>query len=105
MFDIKAMGYNDITIVGLDFCTDKKDSEVSYEIYTREVTYHGYESNPDGWEIVGSGTVTGNGAGFPTPIDCDTFTPLTLRTGSTQAFYFTLTTYDLRYTLGKKKKG
>ena len=92
MFDIVTYS-SSIDIQGFQFYTDLL-MPVEYEIYTKEGSYVDavFLAN---WTLVKKGTTNGRGVGRGTAVR--NFLDLTVPENSTQAFYVTLTTPDMRY--------
>ena len=85
-----------IKLFGLDIYTDRF-TPVRYELYTKSNSFQdeGGSSSLAPWSMLSNGTVTGQGFRKGTPIRG--FDILDLPADTTQAFYITLTTPDLRY--------
>jgi len=87
-----------ILINGLEFYTESTET-VGFELWSKLGTFEGFEGTYDGWEIVGSGTVSGAGYGKYTSIPSDLFTPISIPGGGgskgTRAFYLTLNSKNL----------
>lgn len=97
MFDVSAK--TDITVVGmrLNIATT---NEVSFQLWTKNGTYVGYEKNPAAWTKIATGSILGNGLGQQSPIHSG-FDAISIGQGVTQAFYVTLTVELMRYTDGQ----
>jgi hypothetical protein len=59
----------DVTVVGWDVNLDTILPLWTVQIYTREGTANGHESNPDGWTMLGEIQVVGMGMNQPTHVD------------------------------------
>ena len=92
MFDVATYS-SSIDIQGFKFYTDLL-MPVEYEIYTKKGSYVDavFVAN---WTLVKKGTTNGRGVGRGTAVR--NFLDVTVPANSTQAFYVTLTTPDLRY--------
>lgn len=94
IFSIKIYD-NPINIFQLDLHTDIVSS-VTYDLYTMAGAYGSpLEHTITDWTLLKSGTTTGAGSGQGTPIQG--FAPVTIAANSTQSFYVTLSTADIRY--------
>mmetsp|Transcript_2534 Transcript_2534/g.3863 ORF Transcript_2534/g.3863 Transcript_2534/m.3863 type:complete len:1190 (+) Transcript_2534:56-3625(+) len=113
MFDIESGDFN-LDVYGVDFYTDINEA-VTYEIFSRDDSYtngmgplepsaiKNLGPNPSniakmellGWTLVKTGTTTGRGYGKGTPVRG--FSPFRVPPRSTQGFYVTLNTPDIRY--------
>lgn len=103
MFDVAAI--NDVTIDGMDVHIGSTSTE-TVEIWTKTGSYVGFTGNASAWTLIGSVSVTGQGAGNATPLPANSFTPVTITAGNTQAFYVTLTTStNIDYTNGTNLGG
>ncbi len=96
MFDVVAK--NDISVTGFQLNVDSF-SILNYEIYTKTDTWVGFQNNSAAWTLIGSGTVQGNGQGNASDLISLT-SPVSIATGSSTAFYTTLTTTDITYSNG-----
>ncbi len=85
MFDV-AVGPKNLLITGFDVNVDPV--LVTINVYTREGSYLGYETNPADWTLRSSSTVTGNGEDNPTHFDLAT--PFLLTAGGSYGFYVTI---------------
>jgi PKD repeat protein len=99
MFDVTALTGN-VTIDSFDIHIGTTNTE-TVEIYYTDLP-GGYAANaatPANWTLIGTQTVTGNGAGNPTTINA--ITPLVIPAGQTYGIYITLTTStNIDYTNG-----
>ena len=84
MFDITAK--QDIEIVTMEIHMKSTDPE-RVEVWTKEDTYVGYETNKSLWTPIGNAIVTGNGPNVLTPLPRDLFDPVRVSAGDKQAFY------------------
>jgi len=65
MFDVTAI--QPITIQGFDFNIEGGASTTAF-VYYRVGTYVGHDSDPTGWVLLGTASVTGQGIDTPTPV-------------------------------------
>ena len=98
MFDVTAIGGEDILIEGFDINIDPGTATIS--VYTRPGTYVGFENSSAGWTLMGSEVVTSAGENMPTFLDIG---GLTIPAGEVYGFYVTVTDYpatSMNYTNG-----
>ncbi|KAL7467260.1 hypothetical protein ACHAXS_007511 [Conticribra weissflogii] len=90
-------------ITGVEFYTEITDN-VEFELWSRRGTFKDHKGTYEGWDLIASGTVRGRGLGRYTSIPDDLFTPISINGGGgeagTRAFYLTLHSINLVYTLG-----
>jgi hypothetical protein len=96
MFDV-LVGANDLTITGFDLNLQAVTTNI--EIYTKNGTWVGSDTDPAAWTLVSSlPEVVGQGTDAPTHIDV---TPFVLTANSVWALYLTDTTgFAFNYTDG-----
>ena len=81
MFDVTAI--QPITIQGFDFNIEGGVSTTAF-VYYRVGTYVGHDSDPTGWVLLGTASVTGQGFDTPTPVPIG---GLTIPAGQTYGLY------------------
>ncbi len=94
MFDVTAI--KPITIQGFDFNIEGSLSTTAF-VYYRVGTYVGHESDPTGWVLLGTASVTGQGFDVPTPVPIG---GLTIPAGQTYGLYVGIESGTLYYTNG-----
>ena len=102
-FDI--MPAVDLEITALDCNTDPVGAPIVIDVYYKDGTSVGFESNPAPWTLLGSATTTSAGSDNPTNIDL-TGNGVTFLAGQTYGIYVDLANYAsgvnvLRYTNGQ----
>ena len=97
MFDIVANKH--VIIESLDLHIASTDTE-RLQIYTKEGTYMGYETDPDAWHLITDLTFEGKGENNITPVPYNAFLPISVPMHATRALYVTLTDTKLMYTGG-----
>mmetsp|Transcript_26436 Transcript_26436/g.78196 ORF Transcript_26436/g.78196 Transcript_26436/m.78196 type:complete len:145 (-) Transcript_26436:1222-1656(-) len=101
MFDVVAL--KKISIVSMNVHTTST-SNVTVEVFTKAGSYIGFDKNASAWDKIASIEVQGQGIGQSTPLPIDAFEPVPLDPSEKRSFYVTLTTLttgDLRYTIGQ----
>ena len=90
-----------VRITSLDFYTDRA-YEVTFEVWTLDGPYDGESLlDPGAWTQIAGGKVMGQGSNRPTPIPENNFVPVDVEgDGGFRSFYVTLTTPDIRYSIG-----
>lgn len=84
-----------ILINGLDFYTESTD-ELSFELWTKTGPYDDAKGTYEGWDLIASGFVKGNGVGKYTSIPTELLKPVSVNgSGGMRSFYFSLTSLDL----------
>ncbi len=84
-----------ILINGLDFYTESTN-ELSFELWTKVGPYEDAKGTYDGWDLIASGFVKGNGVGKYTSIPTELLTPVSVNgSGGVRSFYFSLKSLDL----------
>jgi hypothetical protein len=99
MFDLVAK--SDIIVTSFDIHTNTKSS-FNAEVYAKKSTgtYWGDRQNAAAWNLIGSGSVSGQGYGARTQLPPNMISSVSISRGNMQAFYITLTTANIRYTNG-----
>ena len=87
-----------IVVLGFDILTPLLDEPVCIEIYTKEGTFEGHDTQSSSWKFLGSVSVEGQGKNRPTHIPVGSFDPTHIPMNSTRAFYITTQNESLRYT-------
>src|SRR5690606_5796937 len=98
MFDVTAIGGEDVEIEGFDVNIDPGTALIS--VYYREGSYIGFENSSAGWTLMGSETVTSAGENMPTYVDVG---GLIIPDGDTYGIYVTVSDYpstNMNYTNG-----
>lgn len=95
MFEIRAK--NDLVVRTLDVHL-ANTSTYDVEIWTKEETYVGFESDDTAWREVAKVTIKGSGIGTATQVDPQSFNSIAIPSGSLQSLYVTLRTAELLYT-------
>src|SRR5690606_27607618 len=98
MFDVTAIGGEDVEIEGFDVNIDPGTALIS--VYYREGSYVGFENSSAGWTLMGRETVTSAGENMPTYVDVG---GLIIPDGDTYGIYVTVTDYpstNMNYTNG-----
>lgn len=103
MFDVQSY-LEPVTIYGLEFHTDRT-YDLHYEIYTLKDGFQYGTSGINLWTLIARGTVKGAGHGKGTAVRDEDFASVDLEPGSTQGFYITLDSEDLRYRNSKSDVG
>ena len=99
MFDVSLSNSTEgITVLGLDVLTPVAFQSLCVEIYSREGSYDGYDTDASAWEFLGSVSVLGLGKDTPTNVPLGSFDPVYIASDSTRAFYITTQDESLRYT-------
>lgn len=76
-----------------------------YKLKHANTGYHGFEQSPNDWELLGSATVEGKGAGKPTQLPPDAIDNFEIEAGQLQALYVTIVGGGLRYSNGDSPPG
>lgn len=105
MFNIRTKpGSSAVIITGMEFFT-KATNKMKFELWSRPGSFKDFKGSLDGWEEIGKGGITGNGPGIYTSIPSDSFIPVDIPGGGgkagTRAFYLTLKSKDLVYSVGE----
>ena len=87
MFTIDASADVTIETLYIQTLAGHSDPAVAVEVYTKEGTYNGFESDPSSWDQVFEGHVVGNGEDAMTKLDEDLFDPITIKGGQQQSIY------------------
>lgn len=95
MFDITAL--NDVVITNFDGSAFSTGT-FSYEIYYKDGSHVGFETNPGAWTLLGTGTVSVTAPNSPHAIPISVCVPIDA--GQTAAFYVTTTGSTIAYTNG-----
>lgn len=95
MFEIRAK--NDLVVRSLDVHL-AKPSSYDVEIWTKQETYVGFESDDTAWREVAKVTIQGGGIGTATQVDPQKFNAIAIPSGSLQSLYVTLRSPELLYT-------
>ena len=85
MFDVQAK--NPVMIRALSFNTPITNDEVHIEVWTKENSHVGYESNSMYWTLLVNDTVIGKGLDQPTFIPPEIFMPISIMVSEVRAFY------------------
>lgn len=102
-FDIENIGTLPVTITGWDVHLSNAGSTNTIVIYTRPGTSNGYQSDPNGWTVLGTdAAVVSAGNLLPSAV---TMPPFTIQPGELFGFYVDLASYvsggtALQYTNG-----
>uniref|UniRef100_A0A7S2LSU7 Uncharacterized protein n=1 Tax=Leptocylindrus danicus TaxID=163516 RepID=A0A7S2LSU7_9STRA len=96
MFDILAI--TDVTVTSLDIHMLSNTENVT--VYYKIGRYAGYENDAEAWTVCFDDVAEGQGNGQSTGLDEASFTPVAIAAGNYRAFYVTLTTANLRYSMG-----
>eukprot|EP00542_Grammatophora_oceanica_P015099 CAMPEP_0194040196 /NCGR_PEP_ID=MMETSP0009_2-20130614/12243_1 /TAXON_ID=210454 /ORGANISM="Grammatophora oceanica, Strain CCMP 410" /LENGTH=186 /DNA_ID=CAMNT_0038683265 /DNA_START=1 /DNA_END=561 /DNA_ORIENTATION=- len=86
MFDISAL--KDISVTSLEFQTTSTNTE-TIQVWTKDGTYVGYETNDFVWALIGEIDVVGQGTGQLTALPRDLFgrTGWSVRAGMKRSFF------------------
>lgn len=86
MFNVQTRQYN-VYITSMAFNTNKFNTNVNIKLYVRDGSYVNHDKELNGWELVVSTVVKGNGLDKPTYIQFDT--PIVMSARTTKSFYLT----------------
>ena len=99
MFDVSLSNSTQgISVLGLDVLTPVAFQSLCVEIYSREGTYEGFDTDASAWDFLGSVSILGLGKDRPTNVPLGSFDPVYIAPDSTRAFYVTTQDESLRYT-------
>jgi len=116
LFEIRTKSSSETVLInGMDFYSSANAGErVSYEVWTKEGTWQGFEGTIDQYEKIAEGTALsrgacdessatqGGGGNNFVQIPFEEFTSVAIRGGGeSRSFYITLTTKDIMYKRGK----
>mmetsp|Transcript_35005 Transcript_35005/g.42822 ORF Transcript_35005/g.42822 Transcript_35005/m.42822 type:complete len:146 (+) Transcript_35005:1-438(+) len=80
----------------------RSKTTVNVEIYTKEGSHKGFETNKMAWTQICKTSVMGQGLNNVTIVPSKVTSPVVIPRNSLHSFYITLDTPDLRYTFGVK---
>jgi len=87
MFTIDATSDIVIETLYVQTLAGQTDPAVAVEVYTKEGTYDGFESDPSSWNKVYEGFVMGLGENAMVKLEGDQFDPISIKAGTKQSIY------------------
>lgn len=104
MFTVTAKA-TPIRITTLSFHTRNQDEDVTVLVYTKQGNFVGFENEPRAWRKISDVSLRGAGPGYASKIPFQDFEPVFVFPNQTAAFYITLKTADMLYSLTNSTLG
>ena len=92
MFNIDSSAPIVIESLSIHTVAQRTDPPVEVEVFTKQGSYIGFETEPNPWTKVFHGSVVGLGPDTLTKLDEDKFVPISIQSGAKQAVYVSIKT-------------